>query len=77
MDCMIWQTTFGNGVPIGIALITIVNRQLIARQDRVLRGGSWKVATDRLRVASRDRNISPYARALGFDVCQDPLPLLS
>ena len=34
MGCMIWQEMFGNGVRIGMALITIVNRQLRTRQGR-------------------------------------------
>ena len=82
MDFMTWQATFRSGVRIGMALITIVNRQLLIQQDPpqvqtvseccgVVVGPPILTTCGWITATTSFRNLgNPRA---GFDVCQDCL----
>ncbi len=76
-----WQATLGNGVRIGMALITIVNLQLRTRQGRAQAPsgccgvvvGTSILATCGWLTASTTAFRIIGTSASGFDVCQDRL----
>ena len=78
MGCMIWQGMFGNGVRIGMALITTITHQLRTRQGRtqahtgccgVVVGTTLLSTCGWLPASAAFRMLG--APTSGFDVCQD------
>ncbi len=78
MDCMIWLAMFMNGVPTGMALITLVNRQLRTHQGQVQAHdgccgvvlGVALLASYGYLTASTPLRLVGTA-TVGFGVCQD------